>query len=87
MEHISSLYAMAKSGKYIMLGGNQGNTLRFSDYGVTSDYIKGIGYMHLEGFYFPANYNGPHLVAPTLQSAAKLNQLFGIIASNSNSTQ
>jgi hypothetical protein len=84
--HIGFLYGITPYGKYIILGGNQGNTLKFSEFGRTSGYIKGIGYMHLEGFYFPIDYYGPRQIAPIYQSAKQLNRFLGIISS-SNTTR
>ena len=82
--HIGFLYGITPDGKYIILGGNQGNTLKFSTFSTTSGYIKAIGgYMHLEGFYFPNDYHGPTPLAPVYQSSSKLNTLFGIISSSS----
>jgi hypothetical protein len=80
---------MAKNGKFIVIGGNQGDRLRFSEFSVTSKYIKNIAYMHIEGFYFPSNYTGPHSAAPVYQGAASLNQQFGINVkkSDDNKTQ
>jgi RHS repeat-associated protein len=85
--HWTFLYGFMRGGKYLLAGGNQGNTLKFSAYPITSGYIKSIGgYMHLEGFYFPADYRGPHIIAPLYQSADELNKLFGI-SSGGNSTR
>lgn len=84
--HVGFLYGITLYGKYIILGGNQGNTLKFSEFGRTSGYIKGIGYMHLEGFFFPLDYYGPRQIAPIYQSARQLNRFLGIISS-SNTTR
>ncbi len=85
--HIGFLYGIMRDGKYIILGGNQGDRLKFSAYPVTSGYIKEVnGYMHLQGFYFPMDYYGPRAIAPMYQSATKLNAYMGII-SNSNTTR
>ena len=84
--HVGFLYGITPYGKYIILGGNQGNAIKFSEFGTTSGYIKGIGYMHLEGFYFPIDYYGPREIAPIYQSAKQLNRFLKII-SNSNTTR
>jgi len=84
--HVGFLYGITPYGKYIILGGNQGNTIKFSEFGTTSGYIKGIGYMHLEGFYFPIDYYGSREIAPIYQSAKQLNRFLKIISS-SNTTR
>ena len=85
--HIAFLYGFMRGGNYILAGGNQGDRLKFSSYPITSGYIKAIGgYMHLEGFYFSADYRGPHIIAPLYRGAEQLNNYFGI-TSGGNSTR
>jgi RHS repeat-associated protein len=85
--HITFLYGFTRGGSYIFVGGNQGDRLKFSTYPRTSNYIKSIhGYMHLEGFYFPIDYNGPRVIAPLYQSDIILNKLMNI-NSSSNTTR
>jgi RHS repeat-associated protein len=78
--HIGFLYGFMPGIKYIILGGNQGNTIKFSAYPTTA-YQKEIGaYMHLEGFYFPSNYSGPRIIAPLYLNAIQLNKFYNIIS-------
>ncbi|MBS1669786.1 MAG: hypothetical protein JST58_20625 [Bacteroidetes bacterium] len=86
--HIGFLYGLTPNGKYIILGGNQGNTLRFSIFS-NLQYIKGIGYMHIEGFFMPKNYTGPLLIAPIHSSVSTnfINVMNGVfIRKDSQST-
>lgn len=51
--HTGFLYAKTKKGGYILLGGNQDDTIKFSSYGeYTSRSLK----KKLYGFYIPADY-------------------------------
>jgi hypothetical protein len=56
---------------------------------MTSGYMKEIkGYMHFEGFYFPADYKGPKQIAPMCPSDGILNRFYDIASKKqSNSTQ
>jgi hypothetical protein len=80
--HLSHLVGISPDGKwYIGLGGNQGNTLKFSKYKVSGfTNIGAYGFQHFDHFAFPANYNGPKLkilVIPISQ-LDDLNHAFGI---------
>lgn len=51
--HTGFLYGMTKSGRYILIGGNQDNTIRFDDYG---EYTSNTKTKKLYGFYIPIDY-------------------------------
>ncbi|GAA4202651.1 hypothetical protein GCM10022289_17720 [Pedobacter jeongneungensis] len=52
--HTGFLYGKTKNGRFILIGGNQGDSIRFSDYGSSFTY-NGI-IKKFEGFYIPADY-------------------------------
>lgn len=51
--HTGFLYGKTKQGAYILLGGNQDQTVKFSSYG---EYTSNSGTKKLYGFYIPADY-------------------------------
>lgn len=53
-QEIGFLYGMTKSGRYILIGGNQDNTIRFDDYG---EYTSNSKLKKLYGFYIPIDYS------------------------------
>jgi len=52
--HTGFLYGKTKDGRFILLGGNQGDTIRFSSYGKSFTY-DGVT-KTLQGFYIPVDY-------------------------------
>lgn len=52
--HTGFLYGKTKEGRFILLGGNQGDSIRFSDYGKSFTY-EGVT-KTFKGFYIPADY-------------------------------
>ncbi|MGN7988888.1 hypothetical protein ACTJKC_16175 [Pedobacter sp. 22226] len=51
--HTGLLYSKTPKGKYILLGGNQSNSIRFSEYG---EYTSKNKQKKLYGFYIPVDY-------------------------------
>lgn len=51
--HTGFLYGMTNSGRYILVGGNQDDTIRFDDYG---EYTSNSKKKKLYGFYIPKDY-------------------------------
>jgi uncharacterized protein (TIGR02594 family) len=52
--HTGFLYGKTKDGRFILLGGNQGDSIRFSSYGKSFTY-DGVT-KKFEGFYIPTDY-------------------------------
>lgn len=74
--HIGYLFGITRTGKYIILGGNQNNRLNFTAY------PKRFGSYKLNGFYIPKGYNitdRDTLVESDIYESAKtLNEKYGI---------
>lgn len=51
--HTGFLYGMSATGEYILLGGNQDNTIKFANYG---EYTSRSRQKRLHGFYIPEDY-------------------------------
>jgi uncharacterized protein (TIGR02594 family) len=75
--HVGYLFGKTKSGRYILLGGNQSNRLKFADY------ASRFGSYALKGFYVPMNYSikGTDKLTPKdiYPSARYLNKKYGIL--------
>lgn len=82
--HTGFLYGMTKSGNYILLGGNQDNTIRFDNYG---EYTSNSKKKKLYGFYIPVDYeikDVDYLTdADTYATSNEINIKYGIIAGKS----
>jgi len=80
--HVGYLFGKMKNGRYIILGGNQNNRLKFSSYPIQ------FGSYRLKGFYVPIDYKITEKDRLTEKdiypSAAKLNRKYGIIAGKGN---
>ena len=74
--HVGYLFGKTKSGRYILLGGNQSNRLKFADY------PERFGGYKLRGFYVPIDYEikGKDKLtsADIYKSAQRLNNKYGI---------
>jgi len=74
--HVGYLFGKTKNGKYILLGGNQSNRLKFANY------PKRFGSYQLRGFYVPKDYKikaADYLSKKDIYSSAKvLNKKYGI---------
>ncbi|GAA5084088.1 hypothetical protein GCM10023210_03480 [Chryseobacterium ginsengisoli] len=79
--HTGFLYGMTKSGNYILLGGNQDNTIRFDNYG---EYTSSSKKKKLYGFYIPIDYeikDVDYLTdADTYATSNEINIKYGIVA-------
>ncbi|KPH12683.1 hypothetical protein [Chryseobacterium sp. ERMR1:04] len=82
--HTGFLYGMTKSGNYILLGGNQDNTIRFDNYG---EYTSSSKKKKLYGFYIPIDYeikDVDYLTdSDTYATSNEINIKYGIIAEKS----
>ena len=82
--HTGFLYGKTKSGKYILLGGNQDNTIRFDSYG---EYTSNSKTKKLYGFYIPKDYtqtSDDDLIETDIyDSADEINKQYDIIAGKS----
>jgi len=80
--HIGYLFGLTPSGKYILLGGNQNNRLKFAAY------PKRFGSYKLNGFYVPIDYkitSKDRLRKKDYYPSAKfLNKKYGIIHKSNN---
>jgi uncharacterized protein (TIGR02594 family) len=76
--HVGYLFGKTKNGRYILLGGNQSNRLKFADYPAQ------FGSYKLKGFYIPIDYKIKAEDSLTKKdiynSADKLNKKYGINA-------
>jgi len=75
--HVGYLFGKTKSGRYILLGGNQSNRLKFADY------ASHFGSYALRGFYVPMDYSikdADRLMAKDIYPSARyLNKKYGIL--------
>lgn len=82
--HTGFLYGMTKSGNYILLGGNQDNTIRFDNYG---EYTSNSKKKKLYGFYVPIDYeikDVDYLTdTDTYATSNEINIKYGIVAGKS----
>ncbi len=82
--HTGFLVGKTKDGKYILLGGNQDNTIRFDSYG---EYTSKSKTKKLYGFYLPKDYEikeSDYLTNDDIyENSNSLNIKFGIIAGKS----
>jgi uncharacterized protein (TIGR02594 family) len=83
--HIGFLMGKTKTGKYILLGGNQNDTIRFDSYG---EYTSSSKLKKLYGFYIPKDYNVKEVDKLTEEdiydSANDINKKYGIITVKSS---
>jgi len=74
--HVGYLFGKTKNGRYILLGGNQSNRLKFADYPAQ------FGSYKLKGFYIPIDYKikaADRLTQKDIYKSAKsLNKKYGI---------
>ncbi len=74
--HVGYLFGKTKKGRYILLGGNQSNRLKFADYPAQ------FGSYKLKGFYIPIDYKikaADRLTPKDIYKSAKsLNKKYGI---------
>ena len=82
--HVGYLFGKTKNGRYILLGGNQSNRLKFADYPAR------FGSYKLRGFYVPIGYKIQSQDKLTKEdiypSAQKLNRKYGINAGKHSHT-
>lgn len=82
--HTGFLYGMTKSGRYILIGGNQDNTIRFDDYG---EYTSNTKTKKLYGFYIPKDYAPTEAdklaISDTYETSNEINVNYGIVAGKS----
>ena len=75
---------MTKSGRYILIGGNQDNTIRFDDYG---EYTSNTKTKKLYGFYIPKDYAPTEAdklaISDTYETSNEINVNYGIVAGKS----
>lgn len=85
--HTGFLFGKTKDNRFILLGGNQGDSIRFSSYGKSFTY-NGIT-KAFEGFYIPADYEPKEADklndSDIYESVAEINKKFGI--KNKNKTK
>jgi uncharacterized protein (TIGR02594 family) len=78
--HTGFLYGKTKEGRFILLGGNQGDSIRFSGYGKSFTY-EGVTKI-FEGFYIPADYEVKDADklkdSDIYESSAVVNKKYGI---------
>ncbi|WP_344851107.1 TIGR02594 family protein [Pedobacter jeongneungensis] len=78
--HTGFLYGKTKDGQYILLGGNQGDSIRFSSYGKSFTY-NGVTKV-LKGFYIPTDYENKDADklrdGDIYESSAVVNKKYGI---------
>jgi len=78
--HTGFLYGKTKDGKFILLGGNQADSIRLSSYGKT--FTHGGITKRFEGFYIPADYETKDVdklkESDIYVSSADINKKFGI---------
>jgi uncharacterized protein (TIGR02594 family) len=76
--HVGYLFGRTKNGRYILLGGNQSNRLKFADY------PSRFGSYKLRGFYVPIGYKVKEADKLTVKdiydSANRLNKKYGIMS-------
>ena len=81
--HTGFLYGKTTSGKYILLGGNQDNTVRFDSYG---EYTSSTKTKKLYGFYIPADYEVKEIDklkdTDIYENADAANSKYGVIITN-----
>ncbi len=79
--HTGFLYGMTKSGRYILIGGNQDNTIRFDNYG---EYTSNSKKKKLYGFYIPVDYevtSADYLTDSDIyETSNEINIKYGIVA-------
>lgn len=82
--HTGFLYGMRKSGKYILLGGNQDDTIRFDSYG---EYTSSSQTKKFYGFYIPIDYEIKEYDylkdSDMYESSEEINRKYGIINNKS----
>lgn len=85
--HTGLVYGKNAKGEYILLGGNQTSSIRFSEYG---EYVDSGKKKKFYGFYIPADYAvtaADKLTnADNYANAAAINKKFGIKGKNDGST-
>lgn len=84
--HTGFLYGKTKEGKYILLGGNQNDTIRFDEYGQFTSNSKTKKFY---GFYVPTDYiikEEDHLTENDISTASILNRKFGITTEGGGKT-
>lgn len=78
--HTGFLYGLTNANQFILLGGNQGNSIRFSSYGNSFTYKKIT--KKLIGFYIPTDYEVKDVdklkKSDTYISSQEINKKFGI---------
>ncbi len=86
--HTGFLYGTTSGGKYILLGGNQANTIRFQDYG--KEALSSSSLKKFYGFYIPKDYTITESDKLTSDdenlSVSALNNEFGVTGPGSNQT-
>lgn len=84
--HTGFLYGTTSGGKYILLGGNQTNTIRFQDY--DKDALSSGSLKKFYGFYIPKDYTVTESDKLTSDdenlSVSALNNEFGVTGDGSN---
>ncbi len=79
--HVGMLFGLDKNGDYILLGGNQGDTIKFSTFGK-----KKSGSLDFNGFFVPIEYSIKSIDKLTkkdyYESDDEVNKLFKIISEN-----
>lgn len=82
--HTGFLYGKTKAGRYILLGGNQDNTIRFDNYG---EYTSNSKKKKLYGFYIPVDYEikeSDYLNQDDIyETSNEINIKYGIVAKKS----